>query len=156
MANYGLLTGECKMATDVRLDEGDGTFLVLDARVVKAVGSDFMLDSAERRKGGGPHRRALVHNQNDGLTVNFNGDYPGGVTIAGVAEIIPQREQGQLPVFLPTLVVRGGISYEVQGVKLEGGTTTITVVLDNELSKLQSQISELNAKVAALEALLKK
>ena len=71
------------MATDVRLDEGDGTFLVLDARVVKAEASDFMLDSAERRKGGGPNRRALVHDQNDGLTVNFNGDYPGGVTIIG-------------------------------------------------------------------------
>ena len=72
------------MATDVRLDEGDGTFIELDARVVKALGSDFMLDSAERRRSGGPtHRRALVHDQNDGLTINFSNDYEGGVTING-------------------------------------------------------------------------
>ena len=71
------------MTTDVRLDQVDGTFLELQARVVKAIASDFMLDQPSRRKGGGPHRRALVHDQNDGLTINFNGDYPGGVTIAG-------------------------------------------------------------------------
>jgi hypothetical protein len=71
------------MTTDVRLDQADGTFLELEARVVKAIASDFMLDLPSRRKGGGPHRRALVHDQNDGLTVNFNGDYPGGVTVVG-------------------------------------------------------------------------
>jgi len=71
------------MATDVRLDQVDGTFLELEARVVKAIASDFMLDQPSRRKGGGPHRRALVHDQNDGLTINFNGDYPGGVTVVG-------------------------------------------------------------------------
>jgi len=71
------------MATDVRLDQVDGTFLELEARVVKAIASDFMLDQPSRRKGGGPHRRALVHDQNDGLTINFNGDYPGGVTVMG-------------------------------------------------------------------------
>ena len=142
------------MATDVKLDEGDGSFLVLDARVVKAVGSDFMLDSAERHKSGGPHRRALVHNQNDGLTVNFNGDYPGGVTIVGVAEIVPQ--QGER--FTPALVVRGGISYEVEVIRAgrfprgDSPISTRTVNLQEELSKLQLQISELNAKVAALEA----
>jgi len=26
---------------------------------------------------------SLVHDQNDGLTINFNGDYPGGVTVVG-------------------------------------------------------------------------
>ncbi|MEA2602180.1 MAG: hypothetical protein QOF89_3172 [Acidobacteriota bacterium] len=148
------------MATDVRLDDGDGTFLVLDARVVKAAGSDFMLDSAERRKGGGPFRRTLVHNQSDGLTVNFNGDYPGGVTINGVTEITPLRQQGQL---FPTLVVRGAISYEVdvptgasgQGA-VEGETHTITVNVDELLSAQQSEIVKLTARVAALEALLNK
>lgn len=70
------------MATDVRLDEGDGTVLALAARVVKAEATDFVLDAADRRRGPGL-RRALVHDQNDGLTINFNGDYPGGVTING-------------------------------------------------------------------------
>ena len=58
------------MATDLRLDDVDGTFVVLDSRVVKALASDFMLDSPQRRKGSG-HRRALVHDQSDGLTINF-------------------------------------------------------------------------------------
>ena len=123
------------------------TWIFVKDSVVKAVSSDFMLDSAERRQGGAPFQRALVHNQNDGLTVNFNGEYPGGVTVVGVTEIIPQRQQGQLPPFVPTRVVRGGISDEAQGAKLGGGTTTVTVFLDQELSKLQSQISELSAKI---------
>ena len=137
------------MATDIRLDEGDGTYLVIDARVVKAAASDFMLDSAERRHGGGPLRRALVHDQNDGLTINFGGDYPGGVTLAGVAQVIPQHEQGQWP----TLVVHGDISYETRGIRNDPpGPATITVSLNEELNKLTSWITELSAKVAALEA----
>lgn len=71
------------LTTDVRLDQVDGTFIELEARVVKAIASDFMLDSPSRRLGGGPNRRALVHDQRDGLTINFNGDYPGGVTVDG-------------------------------------------------------------------------
>lgn len=144
------------MSTDIKLDQGDGSYLELDARVVKTFSSDFMLDSPNRRKGGGAFRRALVHNQSDGLTINYNGDYPGGVTVVGVTEIIPQRQPGLLPLIMstvPTLVVRGGISYEVPGLTLEGDTIKITVNLEDELSKLQSQISELKTKVAALEAL---
>ena len=99
------------MATDVRLDEGDGTFVVLDARVVKVVGSDFMLDSAERRKGGGPpHRRALVHDQNDGLTINFANDYEGGVTING--ELVfrdGERQRGGITLNGP-ITINGGIA----------------------------------------------
>jgi hypothetical protein len=58
---------EFKNITDVRLDEGsDGSFIVLEGRVVKAAGSDFMLDSSERRIGKKPFRRALVHDQNAG------------------------------------------------------------------------------------------
>lgn len=47
---------------------------------------DIKLDSADRRSGSG-HRRALVHDQQDGLTINYNGDYPGGVTIKGIIKI---------------------------------------------------------------------
>jgi hypothetical protein len=136
------------MATDVRLDEVDGTYVVLEARVVKATSSDFMLDAAERRKSTKPYRRALVHDGNDGLTVNFNGDYVGGVTLNGVAELIPQRKPGTPPRLLPTLVVRGGISYEVQGTDNQGGHTVITVSLNEQLSALRSQIAALTARIA--------
>src|SRR6266446_1921162 len=114
------------MATDVKLDQGsDGSFLVLEGRVVKVIGSDFMLDSPARHTGSTPFRRALVHTSGDGLAMNFGGDYPGGVTIDGIAELIPQRPPSLPPGFVANLVIRGGITYETQGVTA-GGTTTIT------------------------------
>jgi len=135
------------MSTDVKLDQGDGSFLHLEARVVKAVGSDFMLDSPNRHKGGSPFRRALVHDQSDGLTVNFAGDYPGGIALIGVREIIPHQK---------TLVVHGDISYEIVGAELTpGGDLTavkIAVSVSQEIARLQAQVAELVARVAALEA----
>jgi hypothetical protein len=129
------------MSTDMRLDQVDGSFLELDARVVKVISSDFMLDQPSRRKGGGPHRRALVHDQNDGLTINFNGDYPGGVTL----------------VDLKTLQVRGDITFGIPGTKIDGGlgtsgTVMVPVSLTKTISELQAEINQLAAKVAALEA----
>lgn len=125
------------MATDIKLDQGDGSFLVLEARVVKAAGSDFMLDSPERHKAGNPFRRAMVHDQSDGLTINFNGDYPGGLTLVG----------------LKTLQVRGDITFGMPGIKAtEPGTVMVPTSLTQEINKLQSQIDQLVAKVAALES----
>lgn len=70
------------MATDVLLDDHDGTWITLKAGAINAVTTDIFLDHPGRRSaGGGRHRRALVHNASDGLTINYNGDYPGGVRI---------------------------------------------------------------------------
>ena len=136
------------MATDVKLDEVDGTYIVLDARVVKVDASDFMIDSPNRRKGGGPFRRALVHTEGDGLSVNFANDYPGGVTLNGVTEITPHQ---------PNLVIHGGLSYEVKGItSKKHGSVKITINVDEEFNKLINQINELTARVAALESQLKK
>jgi hypothetical protein len=90
------------------------------------------------------------------LTVNFNRDYPGGVTIDGalkVAEIIPQQHH---------LVVHGRISYVTPAVPpvtegfppkvIKPGKPASTVFVDEEIRMLQSQTSDLVAKVAALEA----
>lgn len=71
------------MATDIKLDEIDGDGIVLESAIVRMTASDLILDSPARRSGGGL-RRAIVHDGQDGLTINFNGDYPGGVTIGGV------------------------------------------------------------------------
>jgi hypothetical protein len=83
------------MPTDVQLDAEDGSVVVIDARVVKAKSSDFNLDSPARRgandRGAAGMRRALVHDQHDGLTINFNRDYPGGVTINDVVELNNRR-----------------------------------------------------------------
>ena len=130
--------------SDVKLDGGpDGTFLVLEGRAVHAAASDFMLDAPGRRKGPKRFRRALVHDDGDGLSINFDGDYAGGVHVFGVAEIVPREAD---------LVVRGGISYEARTVKPEGGVGRVTISLDQELSTLHSQVAALSAKIATLEA----
>jgi hypothetical protein len=76
------------MSTDVRLDQGSrGDTVLLEGGVVQATAFDFILDSPSRHIGRPGLRRALVHDFQDGLTINFNGDYPGGVTIAGNAVV---------------------------------------------------------------------
>lgn len=64
--------------TDIRFD---GDWIHLDGAVTKALSNDFMLDNAARRTTNTPYRRALVHDFTDGLTLNWDRDYPGGVTI---------------------------------------------------------------------------
>ncbi len=72
------------MTTDIKLDQGNGNWVLVEGNVLKTTAADFMLDSPLRRlPGGSAYRRALVHNQQDGLTINFNGDYRGGVTVVG-------------------------------------------------------------------------
>lgn len=50
-------------------------------------GSDLELEDKSRRKSGRSslRRRALVHDFGDGLTLNWNKDYPGGLTFNGKA-----------------------------------------------------------------------
>lgn len=72
------------MSTDLKFDQGDGTWVTIQGNVLNAEASDLILDSTSRRGGRPGLRRALVHDTNDGLTINFNGDYPGGVTIHGL------------------------------------------------------------------------
>lgn len=70
------------MATDIRLDEFDGRSVVVQSDIFKLTAIDFQIDAPERRSaGGGSLRRAIVHNAQDGLSINFAGDYPGGVTV---------------------------------------------------------------------------
>jgi hypothetical protein len=72
------------MPTDIKLDQEGGNWVVVEGGVLKTTAADFMLDSPVRRRAGGSqHRRALVHDAQDGLTINFAGDYRGGVTVIG-------------------------------------------------------------------------
>ena len=48
---------------------------------VKVEAWDLCVDSKDRRKNTTPERRALVHDFDDGLTINYSYDYPGGVKI---------------------------------------------------------------------------
>ncbi|MEM9679258.1 MAG: hypothetical protein AAF901_02955 [Bacteroidota bacterium] len=56
---------------------------VVDSFSMKLTGADFRIDHRARRKNQSTHRRALVHDFTDGLTINWAKDYPGGVTING-------------------------------------------------------------------------
>lgn len=48
---------------------------------------DVLIDSPERRSNPAGQRRALVHDFADGLTINWDSDYPGGVTINGEVKL---------------------------------------------------------------------
>jgi hypothetical protein len=87
------------MATDVLLDDHDGTWITLNAAVVSTSASAIMVENPDRRLPDSPeHRRALVHDRDDGLTVNFGDDYPGGLTLRGVVRITPKEvSQGEIP-----------------------------------------------------------
>jgi hypothetical protein len=78
---------------------------------------DLMLDSPDRRISPNPlFRRALVHDVGDMLTVNYEGDYPGGVKICGLLKAVDGATIAG-PVELPGAVHVGG------GLKAEGGAT---------------------------------
>lgn len=61
---------------NVKVNEVSGTRLLMRH-------TDLMIDNSARRTSNTGERRALVHDFTDGLTVNWAGDYPGGVTIRG-------------------------------------------------------------------------
>ena len=60
---------------------GWGLAGTIETNVLNVQGSDLILDSPERRQNRSGFRRAVVHDQGDGISINFGGDYPGGVTI---------------------------------------------------------------------------
>jgi len=87
------------VATDIRLDDDSSEqWVTVAARVLNVAGSDLLLDSPERRSGAGSRfRRALVHDSNDGLTINFGDDYPGGVRINDATLKLRCLHQGATP-----------------------------------------------------------
>ena len=71
------------MEADVTLNTDRGEVSV-ECQNLLVRGHDLLLDApARRRPGAAGFRRAFVHDQDDGLTINFSGDYPGGVTVHG-------------------------------------------------------------------------
>ena len=65
--------------------EGDSVVIEGDATISRT--PDLMLDEASRRRRRDGVRRALVHDFEDGLTANWDDDYPGGVTVNGAKRI---------------------------------------------------------------------
>ncbi len=86
---------------------------------VTVAASDLCLDSVSRRKNDSSYRRALVHNQDDGLTINYDNDYPDGVKIKGKTCIAGNA------------IVEGGV--EIQGNTDITGALTIHYVTTDRL-----------------------
>lgn len=57
---------------------------------------DLKIDYSPRRTSTAGHRRALVHDFQDGLTINWAQDYPGGVKIRGKVNIPNELHVGKV------------------------------------------------------------
>ena len=161
------------MTTDLRLDDVDGTYVVVEGSVLKATTTDFMLDSPTRHSNNHQFRRALVHNQQDGLTINYNNDYPGGVTINDIVALI-SRSHGitvsdvkEISGFkvsgaatggsggaggsagATSLVLRGEVLIEKNPSSSTASAETMS--LHVALSELQSQVQHLTRRIADME-----
>jgi hypothetical protein len=76
------------MSSDILLNDGTQQDRVtVQAAVLHSTAADLIIDSPTRRSNAVGSRRALVHDGGDGLTINFNHDYPGGITLNGVATL---------------------------------------------------------------------
>ena len=107
--------------SDIKLlDEFDGQVMV-DA-------PDLCVDGGPARRQGSntKHRRALVHAFGDGLTINFENDYRGGVTINGV-KTITGHSTGQPPFPFPGITIDAGTFLNVNASALTFKGTTINL-----------------------------
>ena len=142
------------MATDVILDDEDGNWLTLSAAVIHGTASDFILASPARRSSPSGFRRALVHDGTDGLTINFNSDYPGGVTINSVTRISPKNPTGPINLLVlrtvPELVIDGGVRFVWDHGQRISGPAKEEVSLQSVIEDLQREVAALKDRVAAL------
>lgn len=99
--NYGRDYPGGVVVNDTRTIRGfrGGDWVDVESRVVQIKGSDLMLDTAARRRNRTPFRRALVHGYNDELVINYNRDYPGGVTIMGKVTMPSETVIGDLELY---------------------------------------------------------
>ena len=112
------------MESDIKLQDR-GT-VQIEGNEIFVLAHDIKLDSPARRSGSG-HRRALVHNTDDGLTINFNGDYPGGVIVKGTM---------------------AADNIEMPNIRGYFGHASIT----NTMAVLKREIDALKARIETLEA----
>lgn len=143
------------MATDVILDDQDDNWLTLSAAVLNGTAADFILAHPGRRSSPDGLRRALVHNTEDGLTINFNDDYPGGVTINSVVRISTRKSlvPGN-PLFrrtVPELAIDGGIKFIWDHGRRVGAAPGEEVSLQSVVEDLQREIAVLKERVTAVE-----
>lgn len=146
----------------------------LDGSAVVITGTDLRLDDAERRHGhSGGYRRALVHDFEDGLTLNWDKDYKGGVTIRGdvripdfalidnasAKRIHAERIELKVSSPLPNIgTVPGAPSHTTVGSQVPLPHSTIpippanTINLEQQLRAAFAVIAHLRTRIEQLEA----
>ena len=141
------------MASDVTLD---GDYVVVEGQWTKLRTHDLMLDSPSRRLEQSGARRALVHDQSDRLTINYNGDYPNGVRIAGGTVIQHLYVEGTAGfaqgIVTPSLTLGAPPppTPYVPGAP-PGGTGVWGLDVGAALHQLETQIADLKQRIEALE-----
>jgi hypothetical protein len=100
------------MDTDVVLDDGAAQdHVTVQANVLKVAATDLEINADWRRKGGAGPRRALVHDFDDGLTINFGADYPGGVKITSAKLNLHVEAQTGSEAALPARAASGDLLF---------------------------------------------
>lgn len=143
------------MATDVQLDDHVVTIVAESATILEC--PDLVLDGGKgRRKGAALHRRALVHDFNDGLTLNYAGDYPSGVRVASDLTIdgnVVHKGEIVGEVRITTLILQDFEPDPAAVEQEDGGPTTMRGIdLAEELHRLRGEIRRLSDRVQKLEA----
>ncbi len=112
-----------------------------------------MLDHPGRRspRASNPYRRALVHDVKDGLTLNLDNDYPGGVTIGGRVRIPVELVVTKLTVKKLFIDDQGKMELVPTGDDPLGPPRIRTTDLD-----LLEEVNRISARVSALEDKLNK
>ena len=139
------------MDADVKLDkqtlllEGDS---VRCSGYFKTAGPDLEVDNPGRRAyakvttPGNPTRRALVHDFGDKLTLNFGGDYRGGVFVVGDVRV--RRQTGTIAWPMLDLSPQGGVVWtQLSDVAL----LEELVLLRAKIATMQGEIDKLKKKV---------
>ena len=138
--------------SDIKLQTGQ---VVVDAW-------DLCLDSPDRRNPNfpTPYRRALVHDPDDGLTMNWAKDYPGGVTISGNTRIDSNLEVEGEAKFKNVVEFLGKVKIQtviLTPIRQPSGATVnvpVTIQIDvyDEITKLKNEITQLKTALAAVQA----
>lgn len=109
--NYGGDYVSVRIDSPLRVQalSGHDDELSIRSRVVRMQSTDVMLDDTERRSAREGLRRALVHDAGDRLTLNYEGDYPGGVSIHGSIDVPGQLTVGGADVAAELAQLRGRV-----------------------------------------------
>lgn len=141
------------MAGDISFD---GDWVNVDGNWTRLRTLDLMLDASSRRINQTSHRRALVHDHTDRLTINYASDYPNGVRINGQTSMqtlyVDDKGRFANGIVTPTITIgqpKAPTVVTPGGPPPGGGEWGMDV--GTAIKNLEDEITKLKARVATLE-----